>query len=76
MVNMIRYTMILCGVDYVNLLSGMFPAARFEAGIFMDDFSYCTYNNFEELVDEFNTYSALPVSQGNMCVSPGLNNNK
>ena len=67
--------MIPCIVGGVKLFDKLTTAEIFAAGIFMDDFSYCMDNHFEEFEDSFETYSTLTGTQENIFILPGLDNN-
>ena len=51
------------------------PDTIFEAYVLMNNFSYCMGKEFEELRGNFNTYYTLIVTQVQICVLSGVNNN-
>jgi hypothetical protein len=60
----VRNAMIACGVNDEALFDGDTSAQRIAADLFGDDFSTCIDKSYEELNQEFKTYSDLTQNQG------------
>jgi hypothetical protein len=67
----VRDAMIACGVNDVTLVDVDTPAQRIAANLFGDDFATCMDKSFEELDQEFKTYSDLTQLQGQIRLMPG-----
>jgi hypothetical protein len=67
----VRNAMIACGVNDEALFDGDTPAQRIAADLFGDDFSTCMDKSYEELNQEFKTYSDLTQNQGQIRLMPG-----
>ena len=44
---MVKYAMILCGVNDMNILNRLISYSRFNVDIFTSDFIYCMDKKFE-----------------------------
>ena len=60
----IRDAMIACGMDDVHLFDGETQAQRFATEVFDNDFTACMDKTFEELDDDFKSYSTLTIADG------------
>jgi hypothetical protein len=67
----VRDAVIACGVNDANLFEGSTPAQRIAADLFGNDSATCIDKSFEELDQEFKTYSDLTQLHGQICPMPG-----
>ena len=75
MANAAPYTitdaMVLCGIPDGNPFNGSTQAQRIAVDVFDDDFQSTMDKTFQELEDDFKSYSSLTVNQGQIRMNPG-----
>ena len=62
--------MVDCRVGTTIIFNGMNKAERVAADIFDDDFQTCLWKSETELEDDFKSYAALPVQNGQLRLNP------
>ena len=67
--------MVLCGVDDTVLFAGSTAAQRLATEMFDDEFISTMDKTFEELDEDFKTWSGLTVNQGQIRLTPGTKRN-
>ena len=67
--------MIQCGVDNVALFKGSTQATRIGTEVFDNDFQSCLDKSFEEIDEDFKTYSNLTQQNGQIRLDPGTKRN-
>lgn len=60
----------LCGVDNVVLFAGQTAAQRMAEGLFANEFVGCMDKSMADLKDDFDTYAALTIAQGQIRLTP------
>ena len=63
--------MVLCGVPNQTLFNGSTNAQRIAEDVFDDDFQSTMDKTFQELEDDFKSYSSMTVNQGQIRLNPG-----
>ena len=71
----VREALALCGIDNVTIFNGQTRAERFAAEVFGDDFATGIDKSYDELQDDFKSYSSLTVAQGQIRLNPGVKRN-
>ena len=64
-----------CGVDNFVLFNGATQAQRFGTEVFDNDFHSCMDKTFEELDEDFKSYSTLTVANCQIRLNPGTKRN-
>ena len=62
--NTVRASIALCGVNDVQLWNGRTKAQRMASDIFGDDFETGKDLDYDDILDDFKSYSALTVANG------------
>ena len=71
----IRNAMIACGLDNHAIFAGEMQAQRFATKVFDNNFTSCMDKIFNELEDNFKSYAALTVANGQIRLTPGTKRN-
>eukprot|EP00978_Attheya_sp_CCMP212_P011988 scaffold29703_cov31-Attheya_sp.AAC.1 len=64
--------MAACGVNDVDLFDGATASARMALDMFNDSFHSCMDKTFDEVDQDFKSYSSLTIAQGQIRLSPGI----
>ena len=73
--NTVRDQLTICGVNNVNNWHGQTQAQRIASDLFNDDHESARDMKFSDLTEDFKSYSALTVANGQICLSPGTKRN-
>ena len=73
--NTVRDAVALCGVNNVAMWGGNTQAQRIATDLFSNDFAAMRDMDYDDLTDDFKSYSNLPVAQGRIRLSPGTKRN-
>ena len=73
--NTVRDALTLCGINNVQLWNGRTKAQRISSNIFGDDFATAKDLDYDDILDDFKTYSALTVANGQIRLTPGNKRN-
>jgi hypothetical protein len=65
----------LCGVDNAALFEGNTTAQRIASDVFQDNFQTCMDITFDELDNDWKTYSVLTAAQGQIRLRPNVKRN-
>ena len=74
-VNTVRDQLTLCGVNNAINWHGQTQAQRIAADLFNDDHESARDMKFSDLTEDFKSYSALTVANGQIRLSPGTKRN-
>eukprot|EP00978_Attheya_sp_CCMP212_P046992 scaffold421183_cov56-Attheya_sp.AAC.4 len=61
-----------CGINNVDLFDGATAAARMALDMFNNFFHSCMDKTFDEVDQDFKSYSSLTIAQGPIRLSPGI----
>eukprot|EP00978_Attheya_sp_CCMP212_P043130 scaffold275854_cov51-Attheya_sp.AAC.4 len=68
----VHQAMTACGINDVDLFDGDTVAARMAFDMFNNSFHSCMDKTFDEVDQDFKSYSSLTVAQGQIRLSPGI----
>eukprot|EP00978_Attheya_sp_CCMP212_P037579 scaffold178764_cov38-Attheya_sp.AAC.1 len=68
----VHQAMTACGINDVDLFDGDTAAARMALDMFNNSFHSCMDKTFDEVDQDFKSYSSLTIAQGQIRLSPGI----
>ena len=73
--NTVRDAIALCGVNNIQVWNGRTKTQRIAAHIFNDDFESARDLDYDNVLDDFKSYSNLTVTNGQICLNTGSKRN-
>ena len=73
--NTVRDALALCGINDVQLWHNRTKAQRISNDIFGDDFATAKDLDYDDVLDDFKSYSTLTVANGQIRLTPGNKRN-
>ena len=75
MANTVTDAMILCSITDQTLFDGLTQVERITNEVFDDHFTLCMDKSIMKLEDDFKSYSAVTLAQGQIRLNPGIKKN-